>query len=145
MKRCLPSATKVSKDAKETVQECTSEFISFITSEAAERVSNDNRKTLNGEDILAALTSLGFEPYAEVLQIYLSKHRTLQASTGKRAQKKRLANAEASGSNPEKRTKLDGTEIATDNIASVIGDGEQGGDYGSEGDDFEDDSEFDEE
>lgn len=52
MKRCLPPATKVSKDAKECVQECTSEFISFITSEAAERCSMEKRKTINGEDIL---------------------------------------------------------------------------------------------
>jgi nuclear transcription Y subunit beta len=33
MKRALPSNGKVAKDAKETVQECVSEFISFITSE----------------------------------------------------------------------------------------------------------------
>lgn len=35
MKKCLPTSTKVSKDAKECVQECTSEFISFITSEVS--------------------------------------------------------------------------------------------------------------
>ena len=33
MKRALPSNAKIAKDAKETVQECVSEFISFITSE----------------------------------------------------------------------------------------------------------------
>ena len=49
MKKCLPSTTKVSKDAKECVQECTSEFISFITSEAAERCELEKRKTINGE------------------------------------------------------------------------------------------------
>lgn len=64
MKRCLPSQTKVSKDAKECVQECTSEFISFITSEAAERCLDEKRKTINGEDILFAMTTLGFENYA---------------------------------------------------------------------------------
>jgi hypothetical protein len=31
MKKALPSNAKISKDAKETVQECVSEFISFIT------------------------------------------------------------------------------------------------------------------
>lgn len=34
MKKALPANAKVAKDAKETVQECVSEFISFITSEA---------------------------------------------------------------------------------------------------------------
>lgn len=33
MKKGLPSNGKIAKDAKETVQECVSEFISFITSE----------------------------------------------------------------------------------------------------------------
>lgn len=33
MRRGLPKSAKISKDAKETIQECVSEFISFITSE----------------------------------------------------------------------------------------------------------------
>lgn len=33
MKKGVPANGKISKDAKETVQECVSEFISFITSE----------------------------------------------------------------------------------------------------------------
>lgn len=75
MKKCLPDTTKVSKDAKECVQECTSEFISFITSEAAERCAIEKRKTINGEDILFAMSTLGFDMYAEVLKVYLVKYR----------------------------------------------------------------------
>ena len=33
MKKALPVNAKIAKDAKETVQECVSEFIGFITSE----------------------------------------------------------------------------------------------------------------
>ena len=33
MKKALPPNGKIGKDAKDTVQECVSEFISFITSE----------------------------------------------------------------------------------------------------------------
>lgn len=33
MKRSLPKNAKIAKDAKDVVQECVSEFISFITSE----------------------------------------------------------------------------------------------------------------
>ncbi|CAG8668750.1 10619_t:CDS:2 [Dentiscutata erythropus] len=33
MKRALPDNAKIAKEAKECVQECVSEFISFITSE----------------------------------------------------------------------------------------------------------------
>jgi nuclear transcription Y subunit beta len=33
MKKALPGNAKIAKDAKEAMQECVSEFISFITSE----------------------------------------------------------------------------------------------------------------
>lgn len=33
MKKSLPNNAKIAKDAKECVQECVSEFVSFITSE----------------------------------------------------------------------------------------------------------------
>jgi len=60
------------------MQECVSEFISFITSEASEKCQQEKRKTVNGEDILFAMTSLGFENYAEALKVYLSKYREQQ-------------------------------------------------------------------
>ena len=33
MKKALPANGKIAKDAKDTMQECVSEFVSFITSE----------------------------------------------------------------------------------------------------------------
>ena len=75
MKSVLPPSAKVSREAKECVQECVSELISFVTSEASERCLEDYRKTVNGEDILKALEDLGFENYSEVLKIYLAKYR----------------------------------------------------------------------
>ncbi|KAI9488744.1 histone-fold-containing protein [Zychaea mexicana] len=75
MKKSLPENAKIAKEAKECVQECVSEFISFITSEASDRCLQEKRKTINGEDILWAMQSLGFENYAEALKIYLGKYR----------------------------------------------------------------------
>lgn len=43
--------------------------------QASEKCQQEKRKTVNGEDILFAMTSLGFENYAEALKIYLSKYR----------------------------------------------------------------------
>jgi hypothetical protein len=34
---------------------------------------------VNGEDILTAMTSLGFENYAEALKIYLAKYREVSS------------------------------------------------------------------
>ncbi|RIB20454.1 histone-fold-containing protein [Gigaspora rosea] len=78
MKRALPDNAKIAKEAKECVQECVSEFISFITSEypfITDRCQQEKRKTINGEDILWAMQSLGFENYADALKIYLAKYR----------------------------------------------------------------------
>ncbi|SAL99098.1 hypothetical protein [Absidia glauca] len=79
MKKSLPDNAKIAKEAKECVQECVSEFISFITSEypfyILDRCQQEKRKTINGEDILWAMQSLGFENYAEALKIYLIKYR----------------------------------------------------------------------
>uniref|UniRef100_A0A671S8G7 Nuclear transcription factor Y subunit beta-like n=1 Tax=Sinocyclocheilus anshuiensis TaxID=1608454 RepID=A0A671S8G7_9TELE len=51
------------------------EFISFITSEASERCHQEKRKTINGEDILFAMSTLGFDMYVEPLKLYLQKFR----------------------------------------------------------------------
>ncbi|KAH7652658.1 CCAAT-binding factor subunit A (HAP3) protein [Dioscorea alata] len=75
MKKSLPGNAKISKEAKETVQECVSEFISFITGEASDKCQREKRKTINGDDLLWAMTILGFENYVSPLKIYLNKYR----------------------------------------------------------------------
>ncbi|EOY28992.1 Nuclear transcription factor Y subunit B-3 [Theobroma cacao] len=78
MKKALPANAKISKDAKETVQECVSEFISFITGEASDKCQREKRKTINGDDLLWAMTTLGFEDYVEPLKVYLHKFREME-------------------------------------------------------------------
>lgn len=78
MKKALPANAKISKDAKETVQECVSEFISFITGEASDKCQREKRKTINGDDLLWAMTTLGFEDYVEPLKVYLQRFRDME-------------------------------------------------------------------
>ncbi|KAF2292454.1 hypothetical protein GH714_022996 [Hevea brasiliensis] len=90
MKKALPANAKISKDAKETVQECVSEFISFITGEASDKCQREKRKTINGDDLLWAMTTLGFEEYVEPLKIYLQKYREMEgekSSMGRQGEK----------------------------------------------------------
>ncbi|KZV26153.1 nuclear transcription factor Y subunit B-10-like [Dorcoceras hygrometricum] len=105
MKKALPANGKVAKDAKETVQECVSEFISFVTSEygsfsfvnhvyvvsfavelefqlrdydferASDKCQREKRKTINGDDLLWAMATLGFEDYIDPLKMYLARYR----------------------------------------------------------------------
>nr|CAN70795.1 hypothetical protein VITISV_029202 [Vitis vinifera] len=78
MKKALPANAKISKDAKETVQECVSEFISFVTGEASDKCQREKRKTINGDDLLWAMMTLGFEEYVEPLKVYLQKFREVE-------------------------------------------------------------------
>merc|ERR1712151_1046571 len=75
MKNTLPDNAKIAKDSKETVQECVSEFVSFITSEASDKCMQEKRKTINGDDLLWAMSTLGFDKYVEPLKLYLTKYR----------------------------------------------------------------------
>ncbi|XP_052204883.1 nuclear transcription factor Y subunit B-1-like [Diospyros lotus] len=81
MKKALPSNGKIAKDAKDTVQECVSEFISFITSEASDKCQKEKRKTINGDDLLWAMATLGFEDYIDPLKVYLTRYREFLSST----------------------------------------------------------------
>ena len=78
MKRALPDNGKIAKNAKECMQECVSELISFVTSEASDRCGSEKRKTINGDDILYSLRVLGFDNYEQVLKVYLSRYRQAQ-------------------------------------------------------------------
>jgi nuclear transcription Y subunit beta len=78
IKHNLPKEVKLSKEAKETFQECVSEFISFITSEASDKCNLEKRKTINGDDIIFAMSNLGFDHYNTILKAYLEKYRESQ-------------------------------------------------------------------
>ncbi|KAJ0699294.1 putative transcription factor Hap3/NF-YB family [Helianthus annuus] len=96
MKQILPPNAKISKEAKETMQECVSEFISFVTGEASDHCRKEKRKTVNGDDVCWAMLNLGFDDYAEPLKRYLHKIRELDSE---RANQNKVA---SSSSNEQK-------------------------------------------
>lgn len=125
MKGTLPPSAKVSKDAKECMQECVSELISFITSEASDKCLREKRKTINGEDVLYSMYDLGFENYAEILKIYLAKYREQQALRQERGDGK------PSRRYP-KKTDMPSSQLAlTTDMGSTIEDGDGDGDDSS--------------
>ncbi|KAE8820332.1 hypothetical protein D1007_01761 [Hordeum vulgare] len=81
MQRGVPEKGKIAKDTKESIQECVSEFISFITSEASDKCMKENRKTINGNDLIWSMGTLGFEDYVEPLKVYLKLYRELGAKS----------------------------------------------------------------
>ncbi|KAL3983129.1 Histone-like transcription factor (CBF/NF-Y) and archaeal histone family protein [Acanthocheilonema viteae] len=119
MKNVIPRSGKVAKDAKECVQECVSEFISFITSEACDRCLNEKRKTITGEDIIGAFATLGFDNYVEPLTAYVRKFR--EAFRSDRSTETLLI--DSSGSQPsfvQKMSAHESSESATSSGAFTI-------------------------
>ncbi|XP_057475489.1 nuclear transcription factor Y subunit B-5-like [Actinidia eriantha] len=93
MKQILPPNAKISKEAKERMQECVSEFISFVTSEASDKCKRERRKTVNGDDVCWAMGRLGFDDYAEPLKSYLHRYRELEGDRASN-QEKMVGNSE---------------------------------------------------
>lgn len=75
MKSVLSDKLKISKEAKSLVEECVTEFICFITSEASEKCKREKRKTINSEDLLTVMNHLGFENYVVILKVYYYKYK----------------------------------------------------------------------
>ena len=67
MKSVLEKKIKISKESKTLVEECVTEFICFITSEAAEKCKKEERKTVTSEDLLTVMKHLGFDNYVAIL------------------------------------------------------------------------------
>ncbi|KAL8125923.1 hypothetical protein AgCh_013289 [Apium graveolens] len=81
MKKGIPQNGKIAKEAKVFVQECVSEFVSFITSEASNKCKNERRKTINGDDLLWSMSLLGFEHYIDPLTGYLHRYRAIEGES----------------------------------------------------------------
>ncbi|KAK4380016.1 hypothetical protein RND71_001878 [Anisodus tanguticus] len=107
MKQILPPNAKISKEAKETMQECVSEFIGFVTGEASDTCRKERRKTLNGDDVCWALGTLGFDDYGGALKRYLHRYRE---SEGEKVNQERVNTEEMeepTHTNPQPRNYLD--------------------------------------
>ena len=46
---------------------------------ASDKCQREKRKTINGDDLLWAMATLGFEEYIEPLKVYLQKYREVRA------------------------------------------------------------------
>ena len=68
---------KIAKEAKETMQECVTEFLLFVTSEASEICANAKRSTIHGDDIIAAMQKLGFDQYVWLTRYYMIKYKNV--------------------------------------------------------------------
>ncbi|KAK9291757.1 hypothetical protein L1049_019707 [Liquidambar formosana] len=68
------------------MQQCVSEYISFITGEANEGCQREQRKTITAEDLLWAMGKLGFENYIQPLTVYLNRYREVESERTSRGE-----------------------------------------------------------
>ncbi|GAB4845946.1 hypothetical protein Ancab_024952 [Ancistrocladus abbreviatus] len=78
MRRALHPNAKIADDAKDTIQECVSEFIGYITTDVKDRCQNEQRKTITAEDVIWSMDKLGFENYIKPLSLYLKRYREIE-------------------------------------------------------------------
>ncbi len=52
------------------------------TRRASDKCQREKRKTINGDDLLWAMSTLGFEEYVEPLKVYLAKFREVRGPAG---------------------------------------------------------------
>ena len=84
---------KIAKEAKETMQECVTEFLLFVTSEASEICANANRSTIQGNDIIAAMHKLGFDQYVWLTRYYMIKYKNVLKMEQEQKKQKNQADA----------------------------------------------------
>ena len=72
----------MTKEAKELIVECCTEFVHLLSSESNEISEKESKKTILGEHILAALKTLGFESFIPMVQEANDEH--TKASKDKR-------------------------------------------------------------
>lgn len=50
-------------------------YLPIVQTRASDKCQREKRKTINGDDLLWAMSTLGFEDYVEPLKLYLHKYR----------------------------------------------------------------------
>ena len=98
MNNSVSKDTKISKDAREMVQDACTEFIAFFTSQACETLRQDKRKTMLGEDIIKNMRDLNLQDYVPHLEYYNDKFKAVkEASEQKQRDPRRPPQTEDQG------------------------------------------------
>ncbi|CAM9099456.1 unnamed protein product [Pylaiella littoralis] len=129
VKSRLPCNAKVAKESKETIQECVSEFICWITADASDKCQDEKRKTINGEDIVTSMNTLGFADYIEPLKVYLAKYR----ASVKGSKKTAAVGEGETGEETEEEGKREEKSLPSEPMAISLQGGDGGGGSGAGG------------
>lgn len=77
MRDLIPETAKISKESKELMVKCASEFIAIITCKARNICDCEARKTITGEDLIRAMEDLDLPYYSEITKMFFDKYKSL--------------------------------------------------------------------
>ncbi|KAK9877234.1 hypothetical protein WA026_016980 [Henosepilachna vigintioctopunctata] len=87
IKEALPESVHIGKDARSALSRAASVFVLYITSQASKQAQKFKRKTLSGQDVMNALSDLGFEEFLEPLEEFLKSFQDSKGMQKKRKMK----------------------------------------------------------
>lgn len=67
------------------------DVVHILTSRASDKCQREKRKTINGDDLLWAMATLGFEDYIDPLKVYLMRYREVCSSSAYSVYIKRIS------------------------------------------------------
>ncbi|KAI8621694.1 histone-fold-containing protein [Chytriomyces sp. MP71] len=73
----LPNDLWCAKETRDLITDCCLEFVHLISSEANEACDKEQKKTITGDHVVAALKTLGFEDYLKEVNEALDDHNKL--------------------------------------------------------------------
>ncbi|CAN1198072.1 Nuclear transcription factor Y subunit B-7, partial [Linum perenne] len=103
---------------QQTVQECVSEFISFVTGEASDKCQREKRKTINGDDIIWAITTLGKYREIEGEKLNLPKQQRVLPPQHQQLQHQHQHHQDAGGDQVLQQTSYDNVYSSINNLVS---------------------------
>jgi len=118
---------KLSDDAVALMQECATEFMLFLTSEARDHAALENPRkkasacSISGANVLDSLYNLGFSPYAKVLEVYNVKIKRMQDSAAqKKLERKLERKQQAKQAAADAKQALEKTQQVEKAVTSVV-------------------------
>jgi len=106
LKRSLPSATNVGKDASSAFARACGIFVIYLTACANDFARENKRQTITANDILAAVKEVDFDEFTPKLTTFIEKHRKVEKAKRERKKSTEEANKTTTESPPEKEDEI---------------------------------------
>ena len=103
MRAAIPQEAKIGRDAREAAQDCASEFVAFVASEASDACAAAGRRIMTGRDVVDAVVRLGFDRQAAPLEAFLATcvEKRRGENKVKRAKRAKVVAAQAAAAQQE--------------------------------------------